>query len=485
VLANFTVYMPDDHEGILSMERFRGMLSHVSCANSSMELSFNDNDAFTYAQRVWDWVNGADNHSFVMVSEQGQCGPDSDRIPFNVQSISYDAGKRTASLKGQAQDWKTAAHTYDLHVGHVPIPSKNGVSRRDYTKDWSVDFDHQFNGKVELSKGDFSVALDTGGSKTSGSFAMELTIKTKLLVPYDVTASLSPKGVSATAKTKLSVSGNLPGTDFGKSVTVLSIPLDGLEIPGGILDIGPNLDIDVGFAIGPLKGTAALTGGVTVSIPDSAVVSLDLLDPSNNQHSGWDPSVDVLPWNVSAQISGSVEVFAQPELNLKAEVLNHGYEIAIGMKLPYADAALAAVVSPQGACPSNPPPLHLYGVTFTVTYGAQLILAVSKVNDVGDPLFKVKLADYKRPFDPLCWDFGPVIGSSSSSSSASSTVVSTTTNPGAGNSTTAATTPTPYPSGANSTTVTPPQTTTTTNGTHYEAMRMRRARFEAYYDVTR
>ena len=47
------------------MEQFNGMLTSVECSASNLALTFKDDATFAYAQKVWDWVNGADNHSFV------------------------------------------------------------------------------------------------------------------------------------------------------------------------------------------------------------------------------------------------------------------------------------------------------------------------------------------------------------------------------------------------------------------------------------
>ena len=59
--------MPGDGENIVSMEKFDGMLTSIECANDQLTLAFEDDATFAYAQNVWDWVNGADNHSFIMV----------------------------------------------------------------------------------------------------------------------------------------------------------------------------------------------------------------------------------------------------------------------------------------------------------------------------------------------------------------------------------------------------------------------------------
>lgn len=76
--------MPGDHENILSMEKFAGMLTSVECTPQDMTLGFEDDTSFVYAQKVWDWVNGADNHTFLMVAGKGDCGNNAYRIPYLV-----------------------------------------------------------------------------------------------------------------------------------------------------------------------------------------------------------------------------------------------------------------------------------------------------------------------------------------------------------------------------------------------------------------
>ncbi|KAL9095717.1 MAG: hypothetical protein Q9165_002149 [Trypethelium subeluteriae] len=420
LLANFTVYTPDDDEGILPMETFSDLLSSVECNDTSVQLTFKDDESFHDAQDAWDWVNTHDNRSFVLVAGPGDCGLNADREPFQVDNIAYNVPEKTVSLSGNAQNWTSAAHTYNLHVGHISTQTPAVSRRADYSKDWTVDFNHELsNGSISLSKGGFSIGLESDGSGTTGEFDFELDVQTSWLELKAFTAKLQPKGVSATAKLSLAVSGDLPDTDFSKSVTILSIPLDGIEIPGGILDIGPNLDIDLGITVGPLSGSAGVTGGMTVSISDNALLELDLLDSSNNQFSGWTPSVDILPWQANATVSGSVEVFTQPNLNLKAEILEHGYEIGLDLKMPYVNATLEAIVSTTGACPSNPSPHHQDGVELDSSIGAQFLVQANKVNDDGDPLFKVDLADYNHPFPSVCFDFGPTVTSGGSSTATS------------------------------------------------------------------
>lgn len=133
-------------------------------------------------------------------------------------------------------------------------------------------------------------------------------------------------------KVTLSEQGELIGS-AGVNKTVASIPLDAIEIPGGIVSIGPFLDVVVGVEISSVTASAVVSSGATVTLSDSAILELDLLNPSNNQFSGWIPNVDPIPLSVDAKISGGVAVFAQLELDLKAEALGEMSWIRIGENL--------------------------------------------------------------------------------------------------------------------------------------------------------
>ena len=79
-----TVHMPDSHENILSMERFRDLLASVSCTQTSMDLTFKDASSYTYAKKVWEWVNNANHYQFTLVAGAGDCQWNQDRMPFVV-----------------------------------------------------------------------------------------------------------------------------------------------------------------------------------------------------------------------------------------------------------------------------------------------------------------------------------------------------------------------------------------------------------------
>ncbi|KAF7513879.1 hypothetical protein GJ744_006493 [Endocarpon pusillum] len=125
-LGNLTVSMPGNDENILSMEKFEGMLTSAECNAQGMTPGFEDDSSFAYAQRVWDWVNGAENHTFLMVAGKGDCRNNPYRIPDLVHSIEYNEERNIARLDAMKGGWKDLAHSYELHVGSVPMSSDLG-----------------------------------------------------------------------------------------------------------------------------------------------------------------------------------------------------------------------------------------------------------------------------------------------------------------------------------------------------------------------
>ena len=310
--------MPGEYENILTMERFYGMLKSVNCIDHEMSLTFKDDATFAYAQRVWDWVNGADNHTFVMVVGVGDCEWNRRRQPFKVSAIAYDEEKNVARLSTELAKWETIAHSYDLDVGHVPMTDTR-LPARDVSQDLSLGVSSAFPFQITATKNGLETALECANCVTTGKLNLELKVSQTFYVPTGASIRLSPQGVTARAEIKLTESGELTeAIEFEKSVR--KIPLSGIQIPG-IVNIGPNLDISVGFEISALEGSASISGGATASLKDSAIVEVNLLNPLDSKFSGWVPDVKPLPVVIDAKVSGGLQIYALPAVKLVAEVL--------------------------------------------------------------------------------------------------------------------------------------------------------------------
>lgn len=313
--------MPGDSEYILSMEHFDGMIEATSCSDTSISMTFEDNATFAYAQRTWDWVNGADNHSFVMVAGPGDCGNNTDRIPFIISTITYDEVANAAVLNARQSTWQAIAHTYDLVVGSVgPNPSNpSNLEERDITKGTSIDFNHGLPFSLALSSGPFESSLACTDCRTTGQFDIEFRISQTFFVPTGASMKISPKGVSAVGQVKLSGSGQL-ASPLTKTFDLLSVPISALNIPG-VLEFGPFLAVAVGASLSPVSLSGGIKAGAKASLSDDAVLNMDLLNPAANSFSGWLPEVETMGVSADISVTTTFSVFLQPSIEIRAEAL--------------------------------------------------------------------------------------------------------------------------------------------------------------------
>ena len=313
------MYTPAEYEHIINAEKFYPLLTSLTCDAQGMNITFKDDATFEKAKEAWDWANGADNRSFVIVAGKGDCGWNEQRQPYVVQNLQYDEAKNIARLIGEPKDWKDIAQSYDLVVGHIP-GNDTWLTKRDLSKTLSIPLALSFPFSFSLGADGISSSLECSDCSLNGHFNIELRISTWFGIPTGASIKMSPSGVQATAKLGWSLSGELTN-DFEKEWTPASFPTPAsIEIPD-IVEIGPVIDLIVGVGLQALKAQTTITGGATASLPDSAIVELNLLNPTDNQFSGWLPTVQQLPFQVDGEISAGLETYFATALDLKAEAL--------------------------------------------------------------------------------------------------------------------------------------------------------------------
>jgi hypothetical protein len=202
-------------------------------------------------------------------------------------------------------------------------PSK--FKRRDITESLTVDFNHPLPASswtFPLPDG-ASFQLDCINCGTHGSFDLALDIHQFLdTAPDGASITLTPRGVSASITPKLVFSANFTGS-ISDEVTVGKIPVDGITIPGpgeDILDVGPQIFFKWGYSIGPVKGSASVSAGIAVDIPDSSDVSIGIIPPGISA-TGWKPTVSHIPVTVTGQISAGIQDYAKVGVDLSVEAL--------------------------------------------------------------------------------------------------------------------------------------------------------------------
>ncbi|KAF2494151.1 hypothetical protein BU16DRAFT_66127 [Lophium mytilinum] len=385
VYANLTLYFTGDYENIISMERFAGMLKSVDCSDHMM-LEFKDNTSFAYAQRVWNWVNNDVNNTFVMIANYEGCGPAAERQPFTVTNIVYDAQHSKAFLTADQKNWTEIAHTYSLSVGHTPAPppEKRLALRGD--PDFSMNLASSFNRNF-FSTTAFGVdmSLDCSNCGTSGSLNVDFDIDVALFKISSAKMTISPKDVAAFLEVSMSESGTLSSA-YNWEKTIVSIPIDGIEI-AKIVKLGAFLDVDVGFSMAEWEGEAHATMGARMTLPNSAIVVVDLVKSENNQFSGWMPDVVPIPLQVSAKVEGSAEIFAEPKIKLTAKALGKGFEVGLNLKLPDISADFTAMFDSTGVCGG----LHTLGVDVNANVGVDLSVQAATAGNEANPFWTQEL----------------------------------------------------------------------------------------------
>ena len=307
------------------MEKFDGLLTHVECNQHGLSLTFKDDASFAYAQRVWDWVNGADNHTFLTVVGKGNCGDNPRRLLYLVSSLAYDEEHNVAKLKATTGEWKDLAHTYELRVGSVPMKNDVGLRRRDYTKSASISLAQEFPAKVEMEVGSISAELECDPCSIEGGLDLEFVIKTKFFVPVGFQFRAAPQDVKLEAVVGVTVSSDFNTTKddprMGKEWSLGKFPLDGITIPDGILTVGPVIDFQWGWETAAIELGFSFKTGATATFSNDAIVQADLLSPQNNHFSGWTPIFKPVPLTAEGELSSYIQVFINPALELEAEAL--------------------------------------------------------------------------------------------------------------------------------------------------------------------
>ncbi|KAJ5413973.1 hypothetical protein N7509_000600 [Penicillium cosmopolitanum] len=328
-LGNFTSFYPGKHENIISLEKFYPLLKSTQCSPHSLTMNFEDDKAYRYGAKAWKWVNDEDDRTFVLVAGQGHCEWNEDRLPFVITNVEFDDTANTIKAIGHASDWKKVSHSYELFVGGRPASNK-----RDYDDTYSFDVNH------DLPLSHIQV----------GEFEFGFHISTWLGIPKDVELVLSPHGVEAVFEPRVGIVAKLPGK-VSKTYPLGTIPIDGISIAGGILDLGPELEFGWGYSIGPLKGSAGITTGGTLSLSDSASMTIDLLNPDVSQ-SGWEPHFTPKEFTVDAALSGSVELDLFAKIQLALEALDHGFDVGVKLQ-PFGGATVSLAANSADACPDQ------------------------------------------------------------------------------------------------------------------------------------
>ncbi|KAI9848432.1 MAG: hypothetical protein M1837_000227 [Sclerophora amabilis] len=445
LFANMTLYAPDGKKIVL-MERFEGLTTALDCKgdDGEMSLTFKSKDAFDYAAKQWAWINEGDEDSFILIANHDGCGPADERQPYLITGTDQDEATLTTRLTAKISAWSEVAGTYDLDFGHLQqAPNARRRQRRqdilseigegiNEVVDEGIDevkdtFESQGNAKMDESV-TFDVTAGTPGEKTNiltdintpprlvidcincyvkGSFVVTGHVSVENFEAKDVRIEACPKKFEAvlelqtTIRDKIVNGPAIPPLSLSKELLAFPIPNAGIAV-ANIFKLGAVVAYEVGVN-STLNGVATFTYGLNAKIPDTAVVSADLLNKDKSTATGFEGTTMEPLFNLDA-ISTNVRIAAlsQPKLTFGIDILKVGkIEAGLMIKVPEVALTLAATFNDTGVCTKEKGASRT-GVELTSTVAVQVDIEVTAELGPISPNFTKKLWGILHPFFKKC-----------------------------------------------------------------------------------
>lgn len=164
------------------------------------------------------------------------------------------------------------------------------------------------------------------------------------------TLSFSPKGFNATMELQAAITYPEKVEDLSAKKELFSYPVPdlGFEIKH-LLDVGVTLHYQIGFST-KLMGSTTVVFGATSSLPDDAVIEIDVLDRDKVQHRGFEGAALEPIFDVSA-LSASVKfaVFTQADIAFGIDIkhTDEKADVELSLKIPQLATTILAGYSKQ------------------------------------------------------------------------------------------------------------------------------------------
>ncbi len=339
VVVSMVAYSKQD-EKILDMDKFSFALDAASCNAEDFFLHFKHPLIYQAAKIAWNWVNYNDLRSFVIVPSWTGCGDDRSHDPWVVKKVEFDDKTHKVILDATESNWKKVMSTFVLDFGELVLGRNN-------KRDIIPDLDKKFTLDVGSSfpKEIFSWEVDTGvlnatlqancdDCGTEGSLVFAGHVEASLgWTGIDIDKfelSVKPQGVKAHVGVSLEFQGEVDFRDFvqpSQELNLLDIPVSGWRIPK-VFEFGPNIEINAGYVIDYIGGSAVFSTGITASIPDTAIAKLDLKAEDSVQVSGWTPEIETDPLELRAQIDAQTRLYTEIALSVSITILGASTPLA-------------------------------------------------------------------------------------------------------------------------------------------------------------
>ncbi|KAG0136431.1 hypothetical protein HOY82DRAFT_498283 [Tuber indicum] len=436
MLANMTLYAPSGQQ-IVMMESFEGLTSSVDCKgdDGEMALTFKSQEAFDYAHKQWSFINEKSENAFLLIANHDGCGPDEERQAYNITGIDDVDGSLTTLLKASPASWSDISGTFDLDFGYASLtPDAARRLRARGIGDFFDDITDTIGdgldsigdafgsiGDAEFDKSvSFDVSVGTEGKRTdiipklfacvdcfiTGKFKVAGKLSVDNFVVKDLTLGASPEDFRAKmimeARVSATLLNGIPGLNLTQELASFPIPGAGISVPK-IFELGAIITYEVGVECS-VTGEANFTFGLSASLPNSALVSLNLADVSQSQASGFDGATFDPVFDInSGSVSLNVAAISRPKLTFGIEIIGVGkLEAALKMGLPVVSTKLTAAFDEQGVCEKSPTASR---TGFKINSDVSVNLAVSVDGSIGSASagLEKNLFTFKQPLLDKCF----------------------------------------------------------------------------------
>ncbi|KAK6527591.1 hypothetical protein TWF694_004575 [Orbilia ellipsospora] len=119
-IAHMKLTKPDAKHPLILLEHFDDLTESVTCKDpKTIALKFANKNLMASAIKEWSWVNKASDKYFFLIThhEHEGCGPELQRAPYKVASVSSDPNSSTATLKVEQATWDETAQNYEMTLG--------------------------------------------------------------------------------------------------------------------------------------------------------------------------------------------------------------------------------------------------------------------------------------------------------------------------------------------------------------------------------
>ncbi|EGE78391.1 hypothetical protein, variant [Blastomyces dermatitidis ATCC 18188] len=410
-------------ERIISLDKIDFLIQSASCNAKDMSFKFIHPFVYAAVKIYWDWVNFNDMNTFVVIPNSKKCGKDREQNPWIARRVIFDDKNQRVRLEATKSTWKKVMQTYTLDFGEVILGSK-GLVKRDIIPDLNEKFRLGIGATLptrifgwEVNKGPLkgNLTANCNSCGTQGALVFAGHVEASLgWTGFDIDKfeiSVKPEGVGVNLELELLFDAHLDFRRFVKpsqEIKLVEIPISGWNIPG-IFEFGPRIQLNAGYEISYISGTASATAGISARIPDSAIAKLDLLSKNSVQVSGWAPVVETQPLRVQAQVDAEASVYTEVALSVSITVLDdNGFGVDLALKVPKVTATLGAGFDTAGFCPNK---ANIFGIKLDVMVGADLDLeGWREIDGKRKTLFNVDI--FEKPdifvFPQLCLGFDDV-----------------------------------------------------------------------------